>query len=350
MKYTTAFLPILLAITPTFTAATFSLNVSGPDWDYTSTALTNTTSQACRDAYSASIDCDPTLLGLVASMRPSFAPTAADLDATCTSTCKASLDAYVQNVTAVCSKSGDQAQESLGGACCQYTTQPVQLVGQIFQYHFATACSKDSTGDYCYLSESESDDPSPAEVCTDECVADFYQAAHDFKASGWEFNYYYLVSQSAWWMDQFSEGWTALQSCQDGEVPNPGAEPTEDGSYPTAYSTDYSGYTTCTDDGTTATDDGSYPTTYSTDYSGFTSYTDDGAAPTETAFYGTGYTTGTFDGFTTATVTPTFTLPPSQIIVIPAASQIATGESSRRSSTLYPLSLGLIGLVGFFSA
>ena len=138
-----SFLPIFLTILPTFTAATFSLNVSGPDWDYTSTALTNTTSQACRDAYSASIDCDPTLLGLVASMRPSFAPTAADLDATCTSACKASLDAYVQNVTAVCSAPGDQAQESLGGACCQYTTQPVQLVGQIFQYQFATACSKD---------------------------------------------------------------------------------------------------------------------------------------------------------------------------------------------------------------
>ena len=143
MKYPTAFLPILLATIPTFTAAAFSLNVSGPDWDYTSTALTNTTSQACRDAYSASIDCDATLLGLVASMRPSFAPTAADLDTTCTNTCKASLDAYIQNVTAVCSKPGDQAQESLDGPCCQHTTQPVQLVGQIFQYHFATACSKD---------------------------------------------------------------------------------------------------------------------------------------------------------------------------------------------------------------
>ena len=143
MKIVASVFLVLVPILPTFTLATFSLNVSGPDWDYTSSALTNTTSQACRDAYSASIECDPTLLGLVASMRPSFAPTAADLDATCTSTCKASLDAYVQNVAAICSKPGDQAQESLAGPCCQYTTQPVQLVGQIFQYHFATACSKD---------------------------------------------------------------------------------------------------------------------------------------------------------------------------------------------------------------
>ncbi|MCJ1395290.1 hypothetical protein MMC18_008174 [Xylographa bjoerkii] len=320
MKSTIAFLSFVIASLPIFTTATFSLNVSGPDWNYTSAALTNTTSQACRDAYSASIDCDPTLVGLVASMRPSFAPTAADLDATCTSTCKASLDAYVQNVTAACSKPGDQAQESLGGQCCSYTTQPVQLVGQIFQYHFATACSKDSEGDYCYLSEP--DDASPADVCTDECVADFYQAAHDFTASGWEFNYYYLVAQSAWWINQFSEGWTALQTCQEGEVPNPGAEPTEDGSYPTAYPTDYYGSTTCTDDG---------------------------AAPTETAFYGTGYTTGAVDGFTTATAIPTFTLPPSQSIVVTAASQIATGGSSRWSPALYPLSIVLIGLVGFLS-
>ena len=133
----------ILAILPVLANAIFSLNVSGPDWDYPSTALTNTTSQACRDAYSANIACDLTLVGLVASMRPDFAPTTADLDATCSSTCKASLDAYVLNVTAACSKPGDQAQESLGGPCCSYTTQPVQLVGQIFQYHFVTACSKD---------------------------------------------------------------------------------------------------------------------------------------------------------------------------------------------------------------
>ncbi|MCJ1384844.1 hypothetical protein MMC17_007962 [Xylographa soralifera] len=343
-------LSILLAVLPTFSSATFSLNVSGPDWNYTSTALTNTTSQACRDAYSASIECDPTLLGLVASMRPSFAPTAADLDATCTRTCKSSLDAYVQNVAAVCSKPGDQAKESLGGACCQYTTQPVQLVGQIFQYHFATACSKDSEGDYCYLSESESDDATPADVCTEECVADFYQAAHDFTASGWEFNYYYLVSQSAWWINQFTEGWTALQSCPEGEVPNPSAEPTDDGLYPTAYPTDYSGYTTCTDDDATATDDGSFSTAYPTDDSGYTTCTDNGAALTETAFCGTGYTTGTVDGFTTAKMTPTFTLPPSQTIVITAASQFATGGSSRRIPALCPLSLVLIGFIGLLSA
>ncbi|MCJ1397021.1 hypothetical protein MMC11_000213 [Xylographa trunciseda] len=322
MKSTIASLTFVLAVLPTFTTATFSLNVSGPDWNYTSTALANTTSQACRDAYSASIACDPTLVGIVASMRQSFSPTAADLDATCTSTCKASLDAYVRSVTAACSKSGDQAEESLEGQCCSYTSQPVQLVGQIFQYHFASACSKNSTGDYCYLS-GLARNTYPADTCTEECVADFYQAAHDFPASRWEFNYYSLVSQSTWWIDLLSAGWNSLQYCQDGEVPSPSAEPTEDGSYPTAYPTDYYGSTTCTDDG---------------------------SAPTETAYDGTGYATGTLDAFTTATVIPTFTLPPSQTILITGAGQIATGSSSRWRPALYPFSLAFIGLVGFSSA
>lgn len=121
----------------------FSLNTSGPDWDYVASNLANSTSQECKDAYSANIDCDITLLGLVASMRPSFVATSSDLAQTCSSTCKASLDTYVANVTAVCTKPGDKAMVSLGGECCNYTTAPVQLVGQIFQYHFVIDCSKD---------------------------------------------------------------------------------------------------------------------------------------------------------------------------------------------------------------
>jgi hypothetical protein len=57
-------------------SASFNLNTSGPDWDYTAKDLANTTSQTFKDAYSANIDCDPTLHCIVASMHPAFKPTA----------------------------------------------------------------------------------------------------------------------------------------------------------------------------------------------------------------------------------------------------------------------------------
>lgn len=123
-------------------AASFNLNTSGPDWDYTAKELTDTTSQACRDAYSATIDCDSTLLGLVASMRPAFRPASSDLDNTCTDSCKSSLAAYIANVTAACSAAGDKAKESLG-ARGGFIYDAVQLVGQIFQYTYAADCRKD---------------------------------------------------------------------------------------------------------------------------------------------------------------------------------------------------------------
>jgi hypothetical protein len=125
--------------------ATFNLNTSGPDWDYTAKDLANTTSQSCKDAYSADIDCDATLLGLVASMRPGFQPGTSDFDNTCTSSCKDSLDTYVAGVQAACTAPGDKAQESVGGGDnVDMYLDPVAIVGQIFQYTFASDCAKSS--------------------------------------------------------------------------------------------------------------------------------------------------------------------------------------------------------------
>jgi len=125
--------------------AQFSLNISGPDWDYTVKDLAITTSQACKDAYSATIDCDPILLGLVASMRPAFNPTASDIENTCTPGCTASLAAYVQGVQETCTAPGDASLESPGSSnYTDYILDPVALVGQVFQYTLATTCRKAS--------------------------------------------------------------------------------------------------------------------------------------------------------------------------------------------------------------
>ncbi len=135
----------LLPLLASLTTASFNLNTSGPDWDYVAKDLLNTTSQSCKDAYSANIDCDITLLGLVASMRPAFNPTSTDMDNTCTTTCSDSLDAYVQGVKDACTADGDKARESRGGAYNgDYILDPVEIVGQIFQYQFAQSCRKAS--------------------------------------------------------------------------------------------------------------------------------------------------------------------------------------------------------------
>lgn len=135
----------LVSTFSTITTATFNLNTSGPDWDYTANDLANTTSQTCKDAYSADINCDVTLLGLVASMQPGFKPGTSDIDNTCTTTCKDSLDSYVAGVQAACTAPGDKSQESVGGGDnVDMYLDPVEIVGQIFQYTYASDCAKSS--------------------------------------------------------------------------------------------------------------------------------------------------------------------------------------------------------------
>lgn len=122
------------------TTATFSLNTAGPSWDYTTKDLADTTSQACKDAYSASINCDETLVKLVASMDPNFDPQPSDLQAVCTTTCSESLSKYVKNVNAACGKDGDLAGIASGN---KYVYEaPVATVGEVFQYNYGEACAK----------------------------------------------------------------------------------------------------------------------------------------------------------------------------------------------------------------
>jgi hypothetical protein len=141
--HTSTILSLTVALAP-IAHASFSLNVSGPDWDYVAKDLANTTSDACIAAYSAPIDCDPTLLGLVASMRPAFDPTSDDLDNTCTTTCANSLARYITSVRNACAGDGDAAQEYVGP---DYDSPmklvPVEVVGEVFQYTLQQSCRHD---------------------------------------------------------------------------------------------------------------------------------------------------------------------------------------------------------------
>jgi hypothetical protein len=134
---------LLISALTTLTSAIFNLNASDPDWDYTASDLANTTSATCKSAYSAPIDCGPTLLGLVASMRPAFDPSPSDFDNMCVPACKASLTAYIEGVQETCTEPGDKAQESpWGGDWAGYVLNPVEIVGQLFQYTWNSECSK----------------------------------------------------------------------------------------------------------------------------------------------------------------------------------------------------------------
>lgn len=121
-------------------AAGFNLDTSGPNWDYTTKDLASTTSQTCKDAYSANINCDETLLSLVASMDPDFDPKPADFESMCTTSCSDSLSDYVKNVKAACNKSGDLAKVASGNTGIPQAS--VAVVGEVFQYTYGKACAK----------------------------------------------------------------------------------------------------------------------------------------------------------------------------------------------------------------
>ncbi|PQE07316.1 ADP-ribosylation factor-related 1 protein [Rutstroemia sp. NJR-2017a WRK4] len=210
--HTSTLVSLTLALAP-IAHASFSLNVSGPDWDYVAKDLANTTSAACIAAYSAPIDCDATLLGLVASMRPAFDPTSDDLDNTCTSTCFNSLDAYVDGVQKACRADGDAAQEYIGP---DYDSPmglvPVEVVGEVFQYTLAQSCRGDDDGGYCYISSPSFNSISSSD-CPDTCDGSFFALAHSYAGSAYEFNGYWLVPQSDWWAEYCAEGWKNALDC-----------------------------------------------------------------------------------------------------------------------------------------
>ncbi|KAJ5342660.1 hypothetical protein N7541_011784 [Penicillium brevicompactum] len=196
------------------TAATFSLNTSGPSWAYTTKDLGDESSQTCKDAYSANINCDETLVKLVASMDPDFDPQPSDLQAVCTTTCSDSLSQYVKNVNAACGKDGDLAGIASGN---KYVYEaPVATVGKVFQYKYGQACAK-SGSDYCYLTYPSSDDWAKTDFpCDDKCAIEFFQNAHELPGSAYSFNYFALGNQSSYWLETYAGGWEAVVQCGDG--------------------------------------------------------------------------------------------------------------------------------------
>lgn len=137
--------PLLLLTLSLFAhpaAAAFSLDTVVQDvWYYVHNHLADTTSAACLAAYAAPIECDDVLRGLVGSSSPNFDPGPGDLAAVCVPSCKASLDAWVENVRAACDlEKGDAALVSANVK--PRPRAPVEVVGEVFLYEYAFGCSK----------------------------------------------------------------------------------------------------------------------------------------------------------------------------------------------------------------
>lgn len=131
---------LLLLLSQPATCA-FSLDTVVTDvWYYVHNHLADTTSPACLAAYAAPIACDDALLKLVSSESPNFDPGADDLERVCAASCQAALDDYVEGVEAACTAAGDAALVSANVK--PKPRVPVAVVGEIFQYEYAWACSR----------------------------------------------------------------------------------------------------------------------------------------------------------------------------------------------------------------
>ncbi len=138
----TAGIAVLLASVRMASGA-FSLGVGGPDWDYTASDLAPTTSQACKDAYANTpIDCDATLLGIVASaaagLRPGARPT---WSARACRRAPDSVDAYIATVSAACGQPGDRAQVALNSTAVAPQGPGRGPWARVFQWKFRQACA-----------------------------------------------------------------------------------------------------------------------------------------------------------------------------------------------------------------
>ncbi|GIK06578.1 hypothetical protein Aspvir_002228 [Aspergillus viridinutans] len=219
-------LPLLLAIVPVWS---FSLNTPTEYWNYTTASLSSTTSQECKDAYSAHIDCDDFLLALAVSkedrwwLPPDYE--SATFDRTCTATCQASLSAYVANVENTCNKASDAALKTKDtGDLGVKVFVPVVTLGHILQYALMRSCTKDDDGSYCYIGQSSSyyDDGD----CDWTCALAYFWVGHEYPYHGYQFGFHMkgmdeegnrveLISSSVLfddWQDS-SYGWATVEKC-----------------------------------------------------------------------------------------------------------------------------------------
>lgn len=88
-------------------------------------------------------------------------------------------------------------------------------------------------GKFCEFSTEQAEVDDDFE-CDDICSSTFFQNAHNYPGSRYEFNYYSLVNESQWWHDQYEAGYDRLIAC--GKVRAPSA-PTGSSSAPGSSAT-----------------------------------------------------------------------------------------------------------------
>lgn len=217
----------------------FSLNTSTKHWNYTTNNLASTTSQRCKDAYSADIACDSYLLQLVNAneeryflddMEPE------NFTQTCTAACHSSLTKYIANVRVACTERDDAAVSSLGFLGKEGTENvPVQTIGHILEYHLMRSCAKEEDGSNCYLTQSG---VLPSDFsCTWNCALAYYWNRHFYPYSYWSLgdsrifeldddenetkigNNMLLTTGHSDIMD--TDGWKTIQNCGFGNSTKP---------------------------------------------------------------------------------------------------------------------------------
>jgi hypothetical protein len=242
-------LPLLLTIVPVWS---LSLNTPTTHWNYTTASLVSTTSQECKDAYSADIACDDFLLALAVSkedrwwLPPDY--DSPNFDRTCTATCQSSLAEYVANVDKTCNKASDAALKTMPGDDLldlgEQVHVPVVTIGHILQYTLMRSCTKDeyvaslnltrrtltcfffvSDGSYCYMGQSSVYAPEYTS-CGWTCALAYFWVAHEYPYDDYKFglhdpimdpegNRVELISSSVLLDDSqdWSDGWTTVEKC-----------------------------------------------------------------------------------------------------------------------------------------
>ncbi|KAL4998661.1 hypothetical protein BDV10DRAFT_69540 [Aspergillus recurvatus] len=180
----------LLALLPLLRLAqAFTLDTKSEYWSYTTSSLANTTSQTCKNAYSAEIACDEYLVALVAANEDrSFLPLMepSNFTDTCTRTCYDSLRGYIQNVEEKCSETTDVALKGVGiWGKMEFKDIPVATVGRIFIYTLMRSCAEDENGENCYITQS-SVIPTTFD-CSWSCAIAYRYNQHEYPYSEWSF-------------------------------------------------------------------------------------------------------------------------------------------------------------------
>ncbi|KAL4747838.1 hypothetical protein BDW72DRAFT_196332 [Aspergillus terricola var. indicus] len=180
----------LLALLPLIPLAhALNLDTKSEYWSYTTSSLANTTSQTCKDAYSAEIACDEYLVALVTanedrSLLPFMEPT--NFTNTCTKSCHDSLTGYIQNVEEKCSGTADAALKGVGSwGKMEFKNVPVAIVGRIFKYTLLRSCAEDENGKNCYIDQS-SVIPTIFD-CSWSCALAYRYNQHEYPYSEWSF-------------------------------------------------------------------------------------------------------------------------------------------------------------------